>query len=412
MASADAPLHSTMASSRPRLLSSPNALLPGLPHSVVLDCILPLIPWHTRPLLKTLSKAWRDVLLDPSLYSSLTRSLAPLQGLILVHQLSDDAATELSNRFPTKRRFPRPHALSIFDERARLWTQLPPIPDLQPLRILHDCGIACVDGKLVVMGGWDPRTNAVSDEVYLLDLGSGFWQWEKRCSMHTAKAFFFSKSVAGKVYVVAGTSSAAGRDEEPFPEVYDVQTDTWDLLPRINISRSFHFNGLSAAGNHVLAYGFRHFSSGEGGELTRFWRVYDSVTRNWSDWDCDLSNCSRVLDGDHDLRDGIVHKFDAMRNKWRALAGKLSVQTCRWEGGKKVLSDSTCAHSFLVVTECSKPHVYATIWDGEDRCLRIWRGDLNYSYYNVSWQQIELPGSLSMCSEMCYLCTSSNQSQM
>lgn len=384
-------------SSRTHTSIHPHALLPGLPNCVVLDCILPRIPWYTRPLLKSLSSSWLHALLLPHSYSSLTRYIAPEEGLILAHQLPEKASTDCLGLV---RHLPQPHALSIFNERTGKWRQLPPIPALRPLKVLHDCGVACVFGKLFVMGGWDPRSDAVSADVYMLDLGGGLWNWEKRQSMHTAKAFFHCKSVAGKIYVVGGSSSQNGLEEEPFPEIYDVESDRWDLLPRINLSRSFHYNGLAVANKQVLAYGF---CAAERGELVRFWRVYDPLTSKWADWDCDLASCSRVVAGDHDLRDGVINRFDIRSKKWLPFAGKVCGKAWRWEAGKKVLCDSTCAHGFFVVTECSKPHVYATICEGENRCLSIWRGDLDYPYMTVSWQKIELPGNISMCSEMCYL---------
>lgn len=387
-----------------RVSYSPNVLVPGLPDSVVLDCVLPRVPWHTRPVLVATSRAWKQALRDPSVYRGLTRRAAGpgAQGLAMVHQVSDEESHEFFRKAKILRRMPHPHALSIHEEKVSMWRKLPPIPAFSPLRILHDCGVACVHGKLFVMGGWDPRTDAVRPDVYMLDLAGGLWQWEKRSPMHTAKAFFFCKAAAGKIYVVGGSSSQnAGLDEEPLPEVYDVDTDTWELLPKISLSRSFHFNGLALiAGSHILAYGF---CTAERGELVSFWRVYDPVSADWSDYDCDLDSCSRVLAGDHDLRDGIINKFDRSSRKWVPMAGKVSGKSWRWEGGQKVLSDSTCAHSLLVVSEASKPHVYATICEGDKRCLTIWRGDLDYYCMSVFWRQIELPGNLSMCSEMCYL---------
>lgn len=246
-------------------------------------------------------------------------------------------------------------------------------------------------GKLFVMGGWDPRSDGVSADVYMLDLGGGLWQWEKRRSMHTAKAFFFCKSVAGKIYVVGGCSLHDGPLKEPRPEVYDVENDQWELLPSISLSRLFH--GLAVAGEQVLAYGL---CGADGGEHTRFWRVFDPQTTQWTDWDCDLASCSNFLAGDYDLRDGVINKFDAGSKKWIPLAGKVESPTPK-------IGDSTCAHSFFVVSECTKPHAYATICEGDNRFLTLWRGDLDYPCMKVSWQQIELPGSLYLCSEMCYL---------
>eukprot|EP00249_Psilotum_nudum_P005290 c18740_g1_i1 orf=340-1515(-) len=388
--------------SRRKLLSKEETLnlIPGLPNCIVLDCILPRLPWHTRPRMKALSKAWQSALKRPDSYSAITRKTAHIEGLVVAHQLSQDQGNDYFKHAKIQRWMPHPHALSIYNDEAKQWKQLPPIPAVKPLRILHDCGIACVDGRLFVMGGWDPKTDNFSSEVYMLDLGSGLWEWEKRCSMHTAKAFFYCKSIAEKIYVVGGSSTQSRKDEEPLPEVYDSNRNQWDLLPKVTVSRSFHYTGLAASSYEVLAYGF---CTSERGELVNFWRVYDPHAKQWRDWNFDSSRCSNLLAGDHDLRDGIVNRLDTAKKSWTPFEGKVCTKTWRWEGHKKVMSDSTCAHSFFVVTESSRPHVYATICEGDNRCLTIWRGDMDYNSKRVAWAQLELPGSLSMCSEMCYV---------
>lgn len=396
--------------SRPRLHTQDNDLIPGLPSSIVLDCLLPRIPWHTRPRLRVASKSWLHTLQDPTCYSSLTREATQGEagramrgegGLIVVHQLSQAASDDYFKQIKVPKPMPQPHCLSIYDEQDGRWRQLPPIPAVRPLRILHDCGIACVGRKVFVMGGWDPRTDAVSAEVYMLDLGSGLWQWEKRTRMHTAKSLFFTKAVAGKIYVVGGASSQNHTDEEPLPEVYDVYNDRWDDLPRVTLSRSFNYNGLAVVGCQILAFGFRSLDKGE---LVNFWRLYDPVSKTWGDWDCDHADCGNLLAGDHDLRDGIIYKLDSGSKKWISFDGRVCTKTWRWEGGKRIVSDSSCAHNFFVVNDSSKPHAYATICEGENKTsLTIWRGDIDSRNRRLSWQRIEVPGDLSMCSEMCYL---------
>lgn len=306
---------------------------------------------------------------------------------------------------------PQPHCLSLFDEAAYQWRRIPPIPALAPLAVLHDCGIASVGRKLFVMGGWDPKTDAVSAEVFELDLGSGLWQWRRRKRMHTAKSLFFCKAVAGKIYVVGGASSYNQREEEPLPEVYDVAKDEWEVLPRVTLSRSFNYNGLAVAGMQVVAFGFRSLEVSKPGELVNFWRRYDPESKKWEDWDCadHARPCSNLLAGEHDLRDGFVNALDEQSKEWRQLKGRVCSKAWRWEGGRRIAAYSCCAHNFMAVMGTKRPHVYATICEGEgegeseSRSLNIWRGDLDYSGGHVYWRQIHLPGSLSMCSEMCYL---------
>eukprot|EP00250_Pteridium_aquilinum_P030239 c40912_g1_i1 orf=3-1181(-) len=380
--------------------TTPTDLIPGLPNSVVLDCLIPRIPWHTRPLLTAVSKAWQKVMQEPSKYSSLTREAMCANettwgGLVMVHQLSQEATEDYFKQVKVRKWMPPPHCLSMFDEAAQQWRRIPPIPAVAPLPVLHDCGIASLGRKLFVMGGWDPKTNAVSAEVFELDLGSGLWQWRKRKSMHTSKSLFFCKAVAGKIYVVGGASSHNHREEEPLPEVYDAGRDEWEVLPRVTLSRSFKYNGLAVTGHQVVAFGFRSLDLSKPGDLVNFWRLYDPVAKQWEDWDCVDHGCpcSNLLTGEHDLRDGFVNALDRCSKRWRRLDGRICSKAWRWEGGCRIAVDSCCAHNFLAVICKQRPHVYATICEGEgegeseSRSLSIWRGDLDYSGSRVLWCQ-------------------------
>lgn len=297
-----------------------NRLMPGLPDCVVLDCILPRVPWYARALLKVTSKAWKHALREPHAYSELSRRAQGTKlptGFVMLHHASEEATLN------SKRRMPRPHAISIFEKDATrrvtwgeetlqpmcsikdawTWRKLPPIPAFAPLRILHDCGIACVNGKIFVMGGWDPRTDAVHRDVYMLNIAAGLWEWEAMPPMHFSRAFFHCTSMANKIYIVGGTSSPYN----PNPEVFNVDTHTWALLPRVGMSRGFHFNGLSLVkgGNLLLCHGF---CTTERGELISFRRAYDPVVGMWSDYECV-----------EDVKDDSVSKFDDGRyiaSKW------------------------------------------------------------------------------------------------
>eukprot|EP00250_Pteridium_aquilinum_P000133 c10150_g1_i1 orf=628-1707(+) len=313
--------HNSTLASLPSMQADAGELIPGLPDFIVLDCVLPRVPWYTRAVLRAASKAWKHALREPHIYSELSRCARGMKShkLVMVHQLSEEATFECFMKMSTKRRMPRPHAISILEEGTQrvawridaahkrhqlddiwAWRKLPPIPTFAPLRVLHDCGIACVNGKIFVMGGWDPRTDTVSPDVYMLDITAGLWEWEAKSPMNFPRAFFHCTSSADKVYVVGGTS--VSHVEDPDPEVYNVDTNTWELLPRVNKSRSFHFNGLALikGGNLVLTYGF---CTTDRGELVGFRSAYDPAVGVWSDYECDEDN-------NDDVKEGITSKFD------------------------------------------------------------------------------------------------------
>ncbi|MCO5558834.1 hypothetical protein L7F22_012422 [Adiantum nelumboides] len=276
-------------------------LIPGLPNCLILDCILPKLPWYARAVLVTTSKAWNHALQEPHIYSELTRRAHRTicnQGLVLLHQLSDAETLDCFRTINMKRQLPRPHGLSMLEHRNSTrphlnihrtddsWTRrrLPPIPAFAPLRVLHDCGIVCVSGKIFVMGGWDPRTGAICADMYMLDIAAGLWRWEIVAPMHFRRACFHCISDAGRIYIVGGGSGSQNHDPDPDPEVYNVDNKTWELLPRVITSRYLHYNGLSfiKQANLLVAHGF---CITERGELVRFRRAYSPEMCTWCDYE-------------------------------------------------------------------------------------------------------------------------------
>lgn len=297
-------------------------LIPGLPNCVILDCIIPRLAWHTRAVLVATSKAWNVALQEPHIYGEPSRrafDAVPRKGVVLLHQLSEAETYDCFQQINTRRRLPRPHALSILEDQNLtfphlsmhptddIWTRrrLPPIPDFAPLRILHDCGIACVNGKIFVMGGWDPRTGAACARMYMLDIGAGLWRWETMPPMNFPRAFFHCISSAGRIFAVGGRGASCLPDlyPDPDPEAYNVDTQTWELLPTVVLSRSLHYNGVFfvEGANLLVTHGF---CITERGEPVRFRRAYDPVTHAWRDHECE--------EGDDDV--SLLE--DSIRSKW------------------------------------------------------------------------------------------------
>ncbi|KAI5069037.1 hypothetical protein GOP47_0015338 [Adiantum capillus-veneris] len=251
-------------------------LIPGLPNCLTLDCILPRLPWHARAVLVATSKGWNHALREPHIYSELTRRAhrtISRKGLVLLHQLSDAETFDCFRAINTKRRLPTPLALSILEDcsstgsclnmhgtdNSWTWRRLPPIPAYAPLK-----------GQFVLA-----------------------------CTCWTSQP----------AYGVGGSSGSHIHDPDPNPEVYNVDTEEWELLPRVVMSRSLHYNGVSFIkhANLLVTHGFR---TTHRGELVSFLRAYSPVMGTW----CDYEGEDEVDNDAHVLENCIVsNRGDAER---------------------------------------------------------------------------------------------------
>lgn len=163
-------------------------LIPGLPDLLVTHFILPRLPWYTRPLMLTVSKAWKMVFNNYSFLEARTKELYNPTGLFLIHELlggvscncegeqltkspgarlsSQDSDDESSDIFLLQK-----YAIEMCDMQDRSWHKLPPIPSY-PSEIPSRCSFVCLDKKLYVMGGIPDSTKAKeSADMHMLNVG-------------------------------------------------------------------------------------------------------------------------------------------------------------------------------------------------------------------------------------------------
>ncbi|KAJ7565393.1 hypothetical protein O6H91_02G058700 [Diphasiastrum complanatum] len=383
-----------------------SGLIPGLLDDVVLYEILPRLPWYIRPLLTALSKDWKSALQQPSLYSAQTHRLQQLHGLLLTHtalspplQPTDTESISPSSHFPlpTQLSSPKPvndeiypqeepfnfklgRTISMLDPNSNTWKELPPIPG-RSFILYEQSGVASLAGKVFVIGGFDPATSRVSSEVYMLDLGSGFWQWKKLPALHCPRYAPKCTAAEGKVYVLAGYSSLddSALSYVTSPEVYHIEEDRWSLLPRLPSEAEFSCRGVTPLFNQVFAYG-RTFEDDNWDENpTKSARIYNSTTESWKALDFEYSSCCTVVGGYfHDFRAGILHRYNASTQSWTPLSGRLIV---------KGLNPGYAYFAKELLSVADKPELYALLHPGDGDAPSLWRGDLRH-FGKVTWHEI------------------------
>src|SRR5207237_8377281 len=118
----------------------------------------------------------------------------------------------------------------VYDTVAKQWKQVSPAPEA-----LHHLGVAAVDGKIYVVGGFAKsfRERTPVDSVWQYDPAAD--RWERRAPLPTPRGALAVAVIEGKIYAMGGERfSAAGSKEkyEPVADVavYDPKSDKWEVL--------------------------------------------------------------------------------------------------------------------------------------------------------------------------------------
>ncbi|KAG6481315.1 F-box/kelch-repeat protein At1g15670-like [Zingiber officinale] len=202
-----------------------NELIPGLPEEVARECLIRL-PIEALRAAQDVCRHWRRVVASPPFHR--LRRAAGLARPVIVFVQSDPASTPAS-----KHSFPSPlfYRLVVFEPATDAWTSPPMIPG-RPHGLPLFCQLAAVGRELVVIGGWDPRTWAATDEVHVYGLVSGVWRRGAR--MPGPRRSFFACAAAeaeGRWLVFVAGGHDESKNALRSALVYDVAADAWTQLP-------------------------------------------------------------------------------------------------------------------------------------------------------------------------------------
>lgn len=227
------------------------ALIPGLPDDIALDCIA-RVPHRFLPSLRPICRRWRDLVTAPSFRRHRERIGTAEDLIFLVQALGGYGAAIASDTKdpgkPAEATDLRPpvYALSIYIATDGSWHRL---VSPEPIPMFAQC--VTVEGKLVLVGGWDPVTLDPVPIVRILDLVTG--EWRKGRPMSTARSFFACAAVGGKVYVAGGHDGM--KNALRTAEVYDVEADDWAAMPAMVEERD-ESQGVAIGGRFWVLSGY------------------------------------------------------------------------------------------------------------------------------------------------------------
>jgi hypothetical protein len=95
------------------------------------------------------------------------------------------------------------------------------------------CQVIGSEGKLVVMGGWDPISWEPIKDVFVYEFTTRNWTRGK--DMPSTRSFFAIGEFEGRIFVAGGHDENKNALSSAW--VYDLETDEWTELPRMSEDR-------------------------------------------------------------------------------------------------------------------------------------------------------------------------------
>ncbi|XVF85817.1 hypothetical protein PTKIN_Ptkin17bG0148000 [Pterospermum kingtungense] len=209
------------------LLESSTELVSGLPEEIGFECLTRL-PYTAHRLASRVCHRWRDLLQSQDFYYHRQKLGYTQKVACLVQAFSGGVV----NGPPKKPGESPSYGIAVFDSVSPSWDRLDPVPKY-PNGLPLFCQLASCDGKLVVMGGWDPVSYEPVADVFIYDFMTQRWTQGK--DMPSKKTFFAIGACWGRVYVAGGHDENKNASKTAW--VYDLRKDEWAQLGELSQER-------------------------------------------------------------------------------------------------------------------------------------------------------------------------------
>ncbi|KAK8491674.1 hypothetical protein V6N13_023897 [Hibiscus sabdariffa] len=244
-------------------------LIPGLPNDIARECFV-RVPYSDFSNIASTCKDWKLEIHLPEFFRHRRAAGCSRHVMVMTQsRVGPDGSSGLKcQAVPVYR-------IVVFEPDTGDWCDLPPIPGCSGGLPVF-CQVVGVGLNVVVMGGLDPDTFDVRNEVYVYSFLSATWR--RGADMPGVERIFFGcASDSDRTVFVAG-----GHDGEKnalrSAMAYDVSTNTWVQLPDMERERDeckgiFHLGKFHVIGGYCTDRQGQFESSAE---------LFDAVTGQWS----------------------------------------------------------------------------------------------------------------------------------
>lgn len=246
-------------------------LIPGLPEEIALEC-LTRVHYDAHAVAINVCRRWRRLLEDREFYyhrrkTGFTRTVA-----CFVQSLPVQCYPSEPGGSGTKTEKQPKYGLTVFDPITNNWDQIEPVPKY-PDGLPLFCQVASTEGKLVLMGGWNPVNWEPLRGVFVYEFTTR--EWTQRVEMPSTRSFFATGACDGKVYVAGGHDESKNALNSAW--VYDIVKDEWTELARMSEERD-ECEGVMIGSEFWVVSGYDTDSQGR---FKNSAEVFDIGTGEW-----------------------------------------------------------------------------------------------------------------------------------
>ncbi|KAL7098129.1 hypothetical protein ACP275_10G185800 [Erythranthe tilingii] len=256
-------------------------LIPGLPEEIALDCLTRL-HYSAHRVSSRVCKRWRHLLQSKDFYYHRKQTGFTYKAACFVQALPVQSEPK-----PTGQ--PR-YGISLFDPVSLDWNRIDPVPKY-PDGLPLFCQVVSTEGKLVLMGGWDPSTWDPVRDVFVYEFTTQ--KWTQCADMPSTRSFFAIGAVEGRVVVAGGHDESKNALSSSW--VYDIKKNEWSELARMSEERD-ECEGVVVGSEFWVVSGYGTETQGafkNSAEVYEFgsggWRVVEDAWR--------VSRCPRSCVG-------------------------------------------------------------------------------------------------------------------
>ncbi|KAF8398554.1 hypothetical protein HHK36_017485 [Tetracentron sinense] len=201
-------------------------LIPDLPEEIGLECLTRL-PYTAHRVGARVCRRWRELLKTREFYYQRKQTGNTHKVACLVQSLPVETA--LDGRKPVGS---PAYGITVFDPVSGTWERLDPVPKY-PVGLPLFCQLSSSEGKLVVMGGWDPVSWDPVKDIFVYDFTSRGWKQGK--DMPSKRSFFAAGELEGRIFIAGGHDESKNAMKSAW--AYDVRRDEWDELTQMSEER-------------------------------------------------------------------------------------------------------------------------------------------------------------------------------
>ncbi|XP_073124049.1 F-box/kelch-repeat protein At1g80440 [Henckelia pumila] len=291
-------------------------LITGLPDDVGLECLI-RISQESFSSVASVCRRWKETVHLPEFWRR--RKAANSAQKIVV--FSQAKVGDLGQEPGSKKHSPtQVYRLTVCEPETGRWAELPAIPDQTADGLPMFCQLIGIGSNLVVIGGWDPTTWEVSNDVFVYSFVSA--KWKRGAPMPGCGRSFFACASDDRRFVFVAGGHDGEKSALRTAMAYDLTEDLWVMLPEMEKERDesagmFHHGKFYVVGGYVTSMQGRFETSAE---------TFDVASWQWGSVQEDFLNsaiCPRNCIGNADGRfllscSGTVAALQ--RSEWKGVA--------------------------------------------------------------------------------------------